>query len=370
MGLAPSQSVSHDLSDAVRETIDNARAPSTRYNYKQRWKLFSSWCHHKGADPVTCPVALVLDFLQSLLDAGRAASTLRGYTAAISTFHDTLGGLSVGKHPIVSQFLKGANRLRPGRSLRAPSWDLPLVLRSLATAPYEPLEQSDFKFLSHKTAFLLAICSAKRVSELHALSVSSECLRWRAEYAGVSLWPNPFFLPKVVSPQTVNQAIEMETFQPDPSCQEGAALHTLCPVRALKAYVDRTRTLRQAHTQLFVCYGGKKFGHPLSKQRLSHWLVETISQAYSNQDFPVPEGLVAHSTRSVATSWAALKGVAVGDICAAASWSTPCTFARFYRVNVTSTAIGSTVLMSAAEHVGEAVESSVPRDNVDISHPR
>jgi len=184
------------------------------------------------------------------------------------------------------------------------------LLRSLATAPYKLLEQSDFKFLSHKTAFLLAIYSAKRMSELHALSVSSEYLRWRAEYAGVSLWPNPFFLPKVVSPQTVNQAIEMETFQPDPSCQEGAALHKLCPYW-------------QAHTQLFVCYGGKKFGYPLSKQRLSHWLVETISQAYSNQDFPVPEGLVAHSTCS-STSWAALKGVAVGDICAA------CTFAMFY----------------------------------------
>ncbi|XP_071400930.1 LOW QUALITY PROTEIN: uncharacterized protein [Centroberyx affinis] len=195
----------------------------------------------------------------------RAASTLRVYTAAISVFHETVGGLSVGKHPMVSQFLKGANRLRPGRSLKAPSWDLPLVLRSLATTPYEPLEQSDLKLLSHKTAFLLAICSARRVSELHAPSVSDECLRWKAENAGVSLWPNPFFLPKVVNSQTVNQAIEIEAFRPDPAHQGGVALQALCP-------------------------------------RLSHWLVETVSQAYSSQNLPVPGGLVAHSTRSVATS--------------------------------------------------------------------
>ena len=63
------------------------------------------------------------------------------YTAAISSFHDLVGGLSVGKHPVVSQFLKGANRLHPG-----PSWDLPLVLRSLTKAPYEPLEQSISSF--------------------------------------------------------------------------------------------------------------------------------------------------------------------------------------------------------------------------------
>lgn len=48
---------------------------------------------------------------------------------------------------------------------------IPLVLRSLTQAPYEPIEQSNFTFLSHKTTFLLAICSTKRVSELHAVSV-------------------------------------------------------------------------------------------------------------------------------------------------------------------------------------------------------
>ena len=197
-------------------------------------------------------------------------------------------------------------------------------------APYELLEKSDLKLLAQKTAFLLAICSAKRVSELHALSVSDECLRWKPENAGVSLWPNPSFLPKVVRPYTVNQAIELEAFHPDPAYQRGIALHIFCPVRALRAYVDCTQQLRRAHTKLFVCYADKQLGHPVSKQRLSHWLVETISQAYTMQGLPMPGGLVAYSTCSVTTSWAALKGVALGDICAAASWSTLCTFTRFY----------------------------------------
>ena len=121
----------------------------------------------RGLDPKTCPVKVVLNFLQSLLDTRRAASSLRVYAAVISAFHDLIGVLSIGKHHMLSQFLKGANRLHPGRCLRAPSWDLPLVLRSLTTAPYKPLGQGDLNFLIRKTVFLLAVCSTKSVYWVH-----------------------------------------------------------------------------------------------------------------------------------------------------------------------------------------------------------
>ena len=150
-----------------------------------------TWCQRAQVDPSTCPIELILRFLQSLLDSARATSTIKVYTAAVSFFHEAVGGVIIGRHPLVSQFIKGACRLRPTRSPRAPSWDLPLVLRSLTQPPYEPLYQSTLKFLSHKTAFLLAICSAKRLGELHALSVSGDCLRWKADDTGMSLWPNP-----------------------------------------------------------------------------------------------------------------------------------------------------------------------------------
>lgn len=106
----------------------------------------------------------------------------------------------------------GAYRLRPGSILRAPSWDLPLVLQSLTQAPYEAIEHADPRFLSHKMLFLLAMCSDKRVSELDDLSVSEQCLRWKADDTGVSLWPNPAFFPKVVNSQTVNQVMKSAHF--------------------------------------------------------------------------------------------------------------------------------------------------------------
>ncbi len=181
LGLASAQSISHKLEEAVAKTINNAKAPSTWENYSSRWRVFSKWCQDRNIDPAGCGLEFILCFLQSLLDSGRKVNTVRVYVAAISHFHNVVEGLSTGKHALVSQFLKGARRLHPERKLRSPSWDLPLVLQSLTEAPFEPLAQADLRSLSWKTVFLLAISSAKRVSELHALSVSDDCLRWKTD---------------------------------------------------------------------------------------------------------------------------------------------------------------------------------------------
>ncbi|KAK0136265.1 hypothetical protein N1851_027837 [Merluccius polli] len=168
-----------------------------------------------------------------------------------------------------------------------------------------------------KVAFLLAITSAKRVGELQALSVAETCLRWNPDGSGVVLWPNVAFLPKVLSRTHLNQPIRLARF--DSPSEEGRS-ELLCPVWALRAYIAATAGIRQ--------------GCALSKQRLSHWVVDAIVHAYGASGCPPPSGVRCHSTRSVATSWAALRGVPLEAICAAASWATPGTFTRFYRVNV------------------------------------
>ena len=176
------------------DTVLSSRAPSTRSLYANRWKLFSQWCQTQGEVPETCTVAIVLRFLQSVLDAGRCASTLKVYAAAISAGHTRVNNQTVGSHYLVGQFLKGAQRRRLSRVV--PSWDLTLVLRSVCRPPFEPMGEAELRWLSAKTAFLLAITSAKRVGELHALSVSQMCLRWYPDGSGVTLLPNPSFLPK------------------------------------------------------------------------------------------------------------------------------------------------------------------------------
>ena len=185
--LATGRQPSCGLSPAVLATLQEARAPSTRALNAGRWERFSQWCATTGLSPVSCGTQGVLLFLQSLLEGGLSESTLRGYVAAISDRHIPIEGRSVGSQPLIGQFLKGARSIRPSRSPMVPSWDLQLVLRALSGSPFEPLSKLGLELLSFKTAFLLAMASAKRVSELHALSVHSSCLRLGEEGSAISL---------------------------------------------------------------------------------------------------------------------------------------------------------------------------------------
>ncbi len=116
--------------------------------------------------------------------------------AALSSRHAQVDKVTVGSHRLVSLFLRGALRLRPPKAQRAPAWDLNLMLDTLRKHPFEPLAQVGLEWLSMKTAFLLTIVSAKRVEELHALSVSDSGLSWNSEGSSVTLWPNMAFLPR------------------------------------------------------------------------------------------------------------------------------------------------------------------------------
>ena len=320
----------------VIQTILDARAPSTRALYANRWKLFSQWCEVNREVPESCSVPVILRYLQSLMEKKLSASTLKVYVAAISARHSKVDNQTVGSHTLVTRFLRGVRRRNPLQAVRHPSWDLTLVLEALRRPPYEPMQQSELKWASAKLAFLLAMASAKRVSELHALSVSTQCMRWNSDGTGVALWPNPSFLSKTWASEHSNKVIQLAAYNPSGLQESAVSAELVCPVRALRHYIQATEGLRHSDS-LFVCYGGHRRGHALSKQRLSKWVVMVIEEAYKARGLPVPHGLKCHSTRGVSTSWAALRGVPLSEICAAATWAAPCTFARFYNVNVAAT---------------------------------
>ena len=75
------------------------------------------------------------------------------------------------------------------------------------------------------------------------------------------------------------------------------ALWKLCVHRALNEYMRRSGNYRLDGTaQLFIAYGGRVRGKPISKQRLSNWLVECIQFAYERHNLPTPEGVKGHQT--------------------------------------------------------------------------
>ncbi len=324
------------LQARVVGTLTEARAPSTRRLYALKWGVFVKWCHQAHIDPVVCTVLDVLSFLQYRLDSGSLPSTLKVYVAAIASFRSPQGGQSIGRDPMVVSFLKGARRLHPPRPPSVPPWDLEVVLRALSQPPFEPLSSVGLKELSLKTALLLALASAKRIGDLHAFSVDSDCIRFGPGDCSVTLRPRMGYVPKSLSTPFKIQTVSLSALSSESAASSEADAQTsVCPVRALRIYIDRSASFRQSN-QLFVCYGGCARGRAVSKQRLSHWIVDAITAAYMNQGLECPLHIRGHSTRAMASSWAWSRGMSIQDICVAAGWSSENTFARFYRLDVQS----------------------------------
>ena len=72
--------------------------------------------------------------------------------------------------------------------------NLQVVLNELTKAPFKPMKDTDLKHLTLKTAFLLALASCKRRSEIHAW-VANKVFN-QGHWEKVSLFPSSDFIAK------------------------------------------------------------------------------------------------------------------------------------------------------------------------------
>ena len=138
--------------------------------YQSRWQIFRGWCRGRGVAPVNVTVPVVVDFLIHLShDKGLSVSVVKGCSSALNSIV-ALKGRDLASSREITMLLRSFSRSVDPVELCPPAWDVALVLQSLTEAPYEPLRTCDERFLAQKTLFLLALASAKRIGELHALS--------------------------------------------------------------------------------------------------------------------------------------------------------------------------------------------------------
>ena len=165
-------------------------------------------------DPWLAPVGEVLSFLQSILGQGRCFSTLKGLVAPISACQEGLVQVPVGQHRLVKDFLRAAKRHSATARPLVPAWDLAVVLDALSGPPFEPIESLELKLLTLKTLFLVAITTAKRVSDLRALSINGRCFSMDPEGRRVLLQPDPAFVTK--TQMVAQRPVELPAFHPPP----------------------------------------------------------------------------------------------------------------------------------------------------------
>lgn len=97
----------------------------------------------------------------------------------------------------------------------------------------------------------------------------------------------------------------------------------------------------------------------MSSSAISAAIRSCIREAYAALGLTPPVGIVAHSTRSVATSAAFANHASAEEICRAAAWSSLSTFIRHYKINTRDSAdaaFGRRVL----QHVITGNDESTP----------
>ncbi|XP_044137194.1 uncharacterized protein LOC122928435 isoform X1 [Bufo gargarizans] len=318
------------FSEALTSTMLSSRKRVTNTIYARIWKRFLSF---SGIDTEVWPEKIstrqVLEFLQRGLSLGLAKSTLKVQVSALSA----LSGRSLAMDPWVVRFFRAVDRVAPVRGPRFPPWDLNLVLKALTSPPFEPMVESSIRNLTLKLVMLIALTSARRVSELQAVSINPPFMSIREDR--VILRPDPKFIPKVPSRTNRVQEIVLPVFFPDPKTEEEDRWHLLDVRRCLIHYLERSKDWRKT-SSLFVLFAGARKGNTASKSTIARWIRELISLAYSCSGLSPPLSLKAHSTRAMSTSWAERSNVSIVQICRAATWASPSTFYKHYRLQLDS----------------------------------
>ena len=260
------------FSQNVADFVSRSRRASTQKVYDAKWTIFSNWCHTKKVNPISAPITVIADFLIFLFSEKKCQiSTIKGYRSMISNTLKFKTGNRIGSNPVLSELIRSFELQRPVQRSLTPKWDLSWVLVCLQKPPFEPLDKASKFHVTIKTAFLLALATAKRCSEIHALAMDSQHLRFNQSDGSVSLILKSGFLAK-------NQ---LPSVKPDPIVVPSLARickweHTdrlLCPVRARKFYLKMTSSYRQNRTRLFLPIKGNK---DISKDTISRWISYTV----------------------------------------------------------------------------------------------
>ena len=234
----------------------------------------------------------VADFLCWLRSSKNlSVSSLKGYRSMLSAvFRFQLPSLS--SHPVIRDLLRSFCLESADRQLRPPAWDLSMVLRYLNTSTFEPLASAPLRALTQKVLFLLGLATAKRVEELQALSSvvtfvhGDACLSYVPQFVAKSeslTRPIPrSFLVKSLSDFVAGLDDDL----------------LLCPVRALRVFLDRTASLALHRHRLFV--SPRCPSRSISKNAVSFFLRDVISSAGA---YRLEVGrLRTHDVRSVSTA--------------------------------------------------------------------
>ena len=281
------------------------RRDSTLAQQEIAWRALQAWLREDDSRLVD--KTNLLKFCLFLRDKrGLASSTIANYRAALARPLGIAADINFDDFEFkdLDKFLFLS---KPSPKKRVPSWELDKVLRLFSTNAKYASASARPRDLLRKLAFLLALATGNRVSELCAIDISAI----REDSQGVlSLPVDKSFKFKN---ERVNRAPPEIEVRPLPGDN-----HEICPVATLKTFVNR---LGLESGKLLV---NTRTGTPLRPASLSLLIVNAINEADPGC-FPR-----AHDVRKTAASLAWMRGLSLQEITRRCFWKDISTFVRTY----------------------------------------
>ena len=198
--------------------------------------------------------------------------------------------------------MKGIFNSRPPSRRLFHSWDVAKVFSSFPSS-------NDFAVLQEKAAFLIAMASSRRPSELATLRCDSQFM----SIDGAAVRFIPSALSKTDRQTHLGPAIRILRL---PTSDDASP----CPVATLEALLQRRRELRISHDYVFSSSSSPHT--PISVTGFSALLRSSFRRA----GISAPPG----STRSISVSDAFARGANINEVLLAGDWSAAQTFFRHY----------------------------------------
>jgi len=214
--ITTARDLAQPLSDNAREYAAASKAQNTLRAYKAAWGEFQIFCAQRGAVAMPASPAAVVEYVTTLAESGARVSTIQTKLAAIAFAHAARNGDNPAKSEAVRLVMQGIRRkLGCAPHQKAPITRAELVRMLDALG-------DDLAGARDRAILLLGFAGAFRRSELVALNV--EDVRFGVNDVTITV-------RRSKTDQEGHGAVKRVPML-------GADDAAVCPVRALKAWLD------------------------------------------------------------------------------------------------------------------------------------
>ncbi len=285
-----------------------ARRKSSTKLYETYIDKWNNYCKAHSIDVNTATVTQGLDFLAELFAEGnRKYSAMNTARSALSLVIVLPNGVQFGKHPDVTQFMKGIFNIKPTVPRYLDTWDPNDVLDLLAK--WSPAHRLSLRLLTYKTIVLILLVTGQRPQIIPKLSVEkmhigSSSYKFELDHTDLKQGRKNF---KV-------QPLRLKKYAPNKH---------LCVYHYLSSYLNRTLDMRGQLKSVFITTR-RPFTTP-SADSVSRWVKKVLRHAGINTAI-----YGAGSTRAASTSKADRMGLSIDQILQAGGWTRTSTFQTYY----------------------------------------